>query len=144
MNEKSITAILDLLKAGGILAGVIVTIGIFIVLFKYALPLLIAMRPANGDKNGAGPMFLLLQQAATMPVELGKLTTMIETLMSLVWTKDEVMKQMEANRHDVRNALIAPLDRLAITLENNVKELRRTSRDRRAVPRRPGDRRRKR
>lgn len=135
--------LLDLLKAGGILAGVIVTVGIFIVMFKYVLPVLVALRPANGNKESAGPMFLLLQQASAMPAEIGKLSAMIETLMHLVWTKDEVMREMEKNRHDVANKVTEPLDKLTTALEKSVAEMRRATKDRRGHSRYSRDRRRK-
>ena len=98
MTDEMFTRALDLLKAGGILAGVGVTLAIFFVVFKYIVPL---VRP-----NGGG--------VAPILEEIRHLATTIETH---VPTKADLLEQFAENRHDMRNAVAEGVSHLQLDIQ---------------------------
>jgi len=87
--------VVELIKTGGIVAGSLLTLGVFILLFRYVVPLI---KP-NGSQSG--PLLSAIQTLATLPSEVKSLATAINTMMEHVPTKAELMEQFEKNRHDM-------------------------------------------
>lgn len=121
----------DVLKLGGIFGGLVVGLVIVVMIIRYLAPLAIALKPANGNGTQAGAMMLALQQIATLPGEVKSLTTAINTMMSEVPKKSELLKQFEVNRHHMRNIAQEGVGKMTEVVE----DLRTTKKDRRRMKR---------
>lgn len=135
MNDKTYALILDILKTGGVVAGVLLTLTVVFVIFKYVLPLVISLRPKNGSGE-TGPLFLLLQQAATLPGELKALTDEFRTMKEYIFTRAEVVEEMQKNRHALANMMSAPILSFTTELRQGLVEIKAIIPDRRKYARR--------
>lgn len=93
--------IYELVKTGGIIGGMLLTMFIAIMLLKYVVPLL----RTNG--GGTAPILAAVQQLAGLPGEIKALVVEIKsfngTISDHVPTKAELFEQFKENRHEMRN-----------------------------------------
>ncbi len=120
-------AITEVLKLG--LAGVVLVIagGILFFCIKFFLPLARAIQPSNGKgSDTAGPVFLAIQQIATLPGEIKALNATIVEMLNHIWTKDEMMEELRKNRVEIAESITGSLAKLTVQVieERRIRERR--------------------
>lgn len=133
--------IFEVVKIGGVVLGVGITLAFIFFATRLMIPVLRALQPTNGRPDSGGPIFMMLQDLASLPVEVKNLTKTIE---DHVFTKADVMEEMRKNRHDITNQITAPIASMTVEVRagfDKIREEMRKTPDRRKKPRKPNGRR---
>lgn len=98
-----------LLKYGGVGLGILLAGGFVIGLIKLLqiiVPVVLALKPANGRNDAGGQLFVILSELSGLVGEVKLLTAELKgftiTMKDHVITKAELLTQFSQSRHDMR------------------------------------------